>query len=482
MNTNFKNKLKYIFNNNYLLFALIPLVFISNNIGWGGDFSLYINQSIHLIGGNIDELYASQVEILKYQKVGPFLYPMGVSILISPVIYLFGVNFLALKIYNLFFWIGSIYFLKRTLENIFTEKKLIITTVYLVLFSSIFIGNVNNITSDIFFFFFFNLWLYISTSNRRNTFNSLIISGFILFLLLIIRPVSYAVFASYLVYCFYKMILTKKIKYLLPILLPSFLYFVYTNIFNYNFSGNELEYVFKNIKLSTPFNNLIYYFELFFDYLLYPFSLVINKFISINHKYLFTSIIFLISSFFIFKKYFTTKNFKLFLSNDKLLLVFIVSVAILLLNIITPINNGIRYIFPIIPFGIYFTFKFFSKKFVIIFVVFQLLNTIFYYTYNYTNILRINSDVIFSNTNESKKVYDYIKNNLKNDTIIFIKPRVLFLYTNIQSVPETNETIKKFKTALVQNYISEDELYQKINKKVIFETENYKLYKLLNEK
>jgi hypothetical protein len=45
-----------------------------------------------------------------------------------------------------------------------------------------------------------------------------------------------------------------------------------------------------------------------------------------------------------------------------------------------------------------------------------------------------------------------------------------------------NETIKKFKTALVQNYISEDELYQKINKKVIFETENYKLYKLLNEK
>ena len=86
------------------------------------------------------------------------------------------------------------------------------------------------------------------------------------------------------------------------------------------------------------------------------------------------------------------------------------------------------------------------------------------------------------NTNESKKVYDYIKNNLKNDTIIFIKPRVLFLYTNIQSVPETNETIKKFKTALVQNYISEDELYQKINKKVIFETENYKLYKLLNEK
>jgi len=78
MNKNFKNKLKYI-NNYYLLFAIIPLVFISNNIGWGGDFSLYINQSIHLIGGNIDELYASQVEILKYQKVGPFLYLYNVS-------------------------------------------------------------------------------------------------------------------------------------------------------------------------------------------------------------------------------------------------------------------------------------------------------------------------------------------------------------------------------------------------------------------
>ena len=115
-----------VFYNNYLFYFLcfIPFFYINEFNNWGGDFSLYINQSIHLINGNLDELYSKQVFLNSFEKVGPYFYPMGVPILISPVIFFFGVSFIHLKVLGIIFWFGSLYFLKRYLEVFFLIIKL----------------------------------------------------------------------------------------------------------------------------------------------------------------------------------------------------------------------------------------------------------------------------------------------------------------------------------------------------------------------
>ena len=72
---------------------------------WGGDYALYVNQAERLIDGNIDKLrerntYAmlnSSPETGPSLRIGPFLYPWGFPLLIAPVYALGGENIPAMK-------------------------------------------------------------------------------------------------------------------------------------------------------------------------------------------------------------------------------------------------------------------------------------------------------------------------------------------------------------------------------------------------
>ena len=77
----------------FIIVGLIPFLVISESNNWGGDFALYINQSIGFLEGDLPSLYQEQLFLLKYQRLGPYLYPMGTSILISPVLFFFGANY-----------------------------------------------------------------------------------------------------------------------------------------------------------------------------------------------------------------------------------------------------------------------------------------------------------------------------------------------------------------------------------------------------
>jgi len=50
------------------LIILLPLFFITSGHSWGGDFALYIDQSIHLINGNLSELYSHNFTLINMKN------------------------------------------------------------------------------------------------------------------------------------------------------------------------------------------------------------------------------------------------------------------------------------------------------------------------------------------------------------------------------------------------------------------------------
>ena len=76
-----------------------------------------------------------------------------------------------------------------------------------------------------------------------------------------------------------------------------------------------------------------------------------------------------------------------------------------------------------------------------------------------------------------KQVYNFIDETIPNDTIVFTKPRVLNLFSNAVSVPETQEAINDFNYIIINQNISNTDLEIIKNWKAIYKSENVTIYK-----
>jgi hypothetical protein len=86
---------------------------------WGDDFALYINQSKHLLQGNVDSLVEKNtfsIEQSTLKHFSPTLAPWGYPLLIAPIIQVFGLDVEALKTMNIVLFIlflGCFYWLVK---------------------------------------------------------------------------------------------------------------------------------------------------------------------------------------------------------------------------------------------------------------------------------------------------------------------------------------------------------------------------------
>lgn len=90
--------------------AVFSLVRIYNGHDWGGDFSCYIAQAKSILSGKMTE----QVSVNNYivsnsnVQIGPAAYPWGYPLMLASVIKLFGVNFIALKVFNVLMFVLTV--------------------------------------------------------------------------------------------------------------------------------------------------------------------------------------------------------------------------------------------------------------------------------------------------------------------------------------------------------------------------------------
>ena len=432
-----------------ILFSIIfPLLTINYGHHILSDGSTYINEAIYLINGNLYDLYTARKIMADSRPItssfsdAPYLYNLGLPYLLTPVLYLFGLNFIALKLYLIFFWVVGIFFLKKNLNILFpNDKKIILLVLLLTIISYSFFYYVDNIHSDISFLCFFNIWLYLNLDKKfQNNIFYLLLNGCVLFFSYLIRPTGLVLFLSYIAFHLYyfKNLRNNYFKHFIPVCLFIGFYFLYKYFYPYDFSENTLIFVKKNLNIIVFIENIIifysliayYYTEILFEMI---FSYDNENDLYIIFYYLLIGLILIYNIFIPFIKNVTIKKIKIWIQNKNFIFLIIIILAIYGLYLIIPHNIFInkymlRYLFPTIPFISFFIFKtildyksdFRKKMWISVFFLIQFIYLLLIIFITHSNIYKSKLEKYQYLSKATKEAFNYIKTNTKEtDTIIF---------------------------------------------------------------
>lgn len=441
-----------------LTVALIYLSSFKNGHDWGGDFAGYIGQAKALAEGKIDEFIA--VNKYRFEKstvwIYPVLTPWGFPLLLSPVYYLFGLDIHIMKVYVSLFLLPTLillFLIFREKLNYFQNLML----VAIVGFNPWLFSLKESVLSDIPYLFFavFSLFLIqqfvIYKKFWLNRYVSYVLIGCIVFFSSLIRPFGFLLLLTMLVTQYVdsrlrseslkQFILNDKMKFL-----PYIMFFMFTGISKLilppeDFFSYTKLFSMVGFRLSKLIFNLKYYFFLPARYLPYfnveftVYGLGYDKIHLI--LYLVFFLVFLLG---------ILSNMK----EDYLYGTYIL--CYMSLPIVYPPTDP-RYMIPLIPFLIYFFFKGLSRisisfklsekynleRINVVYIIslsFMLLSLVNTTHLAYKNIMFNKSGQVIDGpyTPDSIELFNYIKKNTNPDSsIIFHKPRVMWLYTGRKS-------------------------------------------------
>jgi len=146
------------------VFLILPLYLILGSsfltVGhyWGGDFSAYIMQAESIIDGTVQQYIEENTFTIKntLPGLGPILYPWGYPILILPAIYILGINLWAIKAINFLFFLLFLICIYLLFVDRLSKFKLSVL-LCLFAFSPLLLEAHDFILSDIPFLFFSTL-------------------------------------------------------------------------------------------------------------------------------------------------------------------------------------------------------------------------------------------------------------------------------------------------------------------------------------
>ena len=404
---------------------------------WGDDFAAYIMQAKSILNGDM-QIFVEHNSITIHQssaQIGPVAYPWGYPLILTPIYALKGISPLALKLPGLFFFAGFLICIYLLTKNRLTPTQSLLL-VSLFAFNPLLINFLDQILSDIPFLFFSTLALWLMIKERPpGIFDSALLGAVIAFAFFI-RTTGILLLASFLAVGFFKIRnkpatreTNSRILRNAVVVCAAFgvLWIVYSLIFP---GGSESYFdQLAGFTLRTALGSINAYFKLF--------SLFFGTSVIWGYLYYVLFIFFLIGAWIRRKE-------------ETNLIVFFLLWMLLL--IIWPIWQGPRFIFPLFPIFIYFTFQ--GMLSVIgrlpanyrpsgqwIFYGFWLsIIGIFFFNSSldaYAN-LRNNRSINGPFDEYSLEVYNFIKEKTPPDSvIIFFKPRAMRLMTDHDSIMST---------------------------------------------
>jgi 4-amino-4-deoxy-L-arabinose transferase-like glycosyltransferase len=401
---------------------------------WGDDFASYIMQAKSIVNGDMQE-FVERNSITIYQsssQIGPVAYPWGYPLLLAPIYALRGISPLGLKLPGLFFFIGFLicfYLLMRT-RLTRTESLLLVS---LFAFNPLLIDFLDQILSDIPFLFFSTLALLLmANENKRSTLGYAKL-GIVIAFAFFIRTVGILFLVSFLFVEIYKAWNNRTNRPLIMgifrnVFIVSITFGVFWAIYALIFPGGSESYFdqLKGFELGIALRFTRDYFLLF------------GSFFgdSIIWKYLY-DVLFI---FFLIGLWLRRKE-------D---LSFVIFFFLWMLMLATwPIWQGPRFIFPLLPIFIYFTFQGMKATVMALPDAYHQpgQRVLFGFWILLTGVLLFNSSVgAAANLRNNRsingpfdpysvQIYNYIKEKTSPDSVvIFFKPRAMRLMTNHDTI------------------------------------------------
>jgi len=426
-----------------LLSGLLTCLSLTDGHNWGGDFSSYLMQARSIVDGTMNEFVASNTFAVENSSraIGPTAYPWGFPVLLAPVYYLFGFNLMAFKIVSLLFFalfLLCIFLLFKDRVS-FAGNVMILSAFafnpYLIRFN-------DSILSDIPFLFFSTLTVLLTDriilSKKKITTRSLdlILLGCAAFMAFFIRT-NGALLLIMIVSCQVLDYLSldkysnkKNRANILFDLIPGAVFVVLSVLSSLIFVQGGTSHVshFGRLSLSVIKENLAYYGMLpasFFDGLL-----IFNATIVYG-----MTLVFLVAG--------VGNRIK----RDYHFLIY--GFLTVVLYIVWPAVQGLRFLFPILPFYLYFVY---TGMMTVNFGLSQHLHTAGRRLCYAAGIVVVGSFLVVSSYHaavnlvngrevdgpfaaRSMDMFNFIKNSTKHDdVIVFFKPRVLRMMTGRNSI------------------------------------------------
>lgn len=418
-----------------MVVLLLPLLFINISTAhdWGDDFAAFIGQAKAILAG---KEYFKTGFVPNLEKPDLVASPLGWSLLLLPVVAVYGVNLVALKVYLSIFYVlwGFFLFLifRRKKETLFAAL-----VVSFIFYHPQFIGFKAEVLSDAAFAALFSLSLYFVSRLEKLTTLHLLILGLTIGFSCLIRPLGFVLMGS-VVFEFVRLKdwKLKRLHVLIPILSAILLHFLIGKVFFPCESAysHYTHFLGKEVGVNIVENAQFY----FAQWQAYWSMLTAHSTGKMFLAYLFSFLLFVG-----FLRYLLLWN------------VYAITVlAYLAVVFIWPFRSqGFRYIYPVLPFFIYISFESLSR-------MIQLnrrtttwvSNTLLIYflflcfTFNAEPFQR-NLVQHGSQTNSAKALYSFLEYEVSNSSrVVFTKPRVLCLYSGTNALyPIANSDFGKIK-------------------------------------
>jgi hypothetical protein len=404
---------------------------------WGDDFAWYILQAKSIWNGTTNE-FIQQSAFTNDQSttyVGPLAYPWGYPLLLIPSYVIKGIHPLALKLPALFFYGGflaCLYLLMKT--RLSKAESLLLVSLFA--FNPLLLQFLDQILSDIPYLFFSTLSLWLITKDGRRSAQQNILIGVSIFLVTFLRATGILLLVCFLIVEFFKLInhradwrTVKQILLGSSIVCVSFILLWIASSVLFPGGGGSYLSQYAGLSVDKIRNSIAAYFNVY--------SLFFGQAAGWRYLYYALVVFFLIGAGTRWRE-------------DLFFLLFFV--LWMVVHIAYPYWQGPRYIFPLLPIFIYFTFQ--GMKFVIqklpekhaqigyntLYGFWSLITIIFLFNSGLNAYINLQHDRAINGPFDqySNEVYKYIRENTPaNSVIIFFKPRVMVLMTDHPTIMST---------------------------------------------
>ena len=398
---------------------------------WGDDFASYIMQAESILSGTTEEFveHNSFTIFESSTQIGPVAYPWGYPLLITPIYAIKGMSPLALKLPGLFFYAGFLICVYLLMKNRLTQTESLLAA-SLFAFNPLLIQFLDQILSDIPFLFFSTLALLLMVNGNKHGLRDYILIGCVIALAFFIRTTGILLLVSYIalesLMAWRDQETIKRSAWNIFIVGGTFgaLWLTYALLFP---GGGESYFAqYQDFQIQTAIGFIYQYFQIF------------NLFFGEN--VIWKTLYPILLTFFLIGAWKQRKQ-------DVLLIIFFVLWLFLLIT--WPFWQGPRFIFPLLPIFIYFTFQ--GMKYILarlpekhtragqwVFHGFWLLTIGFFLFTSAANAyVNLQNERTINGPFDpySREVYDYIQEKTPADSvIIFFKPRAMRLMTGRDTI------------------------------------------------
>jgi len=467
---------------------------------WGGDFAGYLSQTVSLYNGTLDEFIIYNKFTIKESDAGfgPIAYPWGFPALLLPAYSLFGLSMFPFKLTILFCFICFLVVIWKMFEQTLSRTENILM-VSLFAFNPLLLSHSDSILSDTPFLLFSTLSIYLMQKllfekPSKNLFIGLAL-GLFFSIAVSIRSNGILLPITYCLVIAFSFLLKKGsirspiesnqtinpskhllVQHVANLLLPLAVFLIIQRILLYSLPYSEnvhLELLFSNFSFKSFTSNVVEY------------SFRLKDFFGTGYYGM--GLYLLSLPFFIL-------GIKRSVNQDHFFLYLIYTFLIILLLLVWPFTQGIRFLFPLLPFYLFYVFlglRIYPKKITHLFphTLLLLIFTAASTHHISLNLLngRAHPDGPYSK--EAIEMFHFIQENTPlTDSIIFRKPRVLRLYT------ERNSFYPKFTNidneVLVDWYVNDKNhdldnenkalLITKLQTDLVFENGRFMVFRILN--